>query len=635
MYLVIILFIVYWLVKRKFSSRKVTTTTTTTTWIELMVGKRCSLEKCSKFNMDTGKHMEDKYIAWTNNFSVAPVDPLRNKKDKIGVSTCGAIYFYDKSNHALCLKEGRILEYYRNANRFYFDGRDIMEVIREKLLPRHLRTFDEAIKFSDDHIKNYWVTKDTIDIHILPPVDGLKHIQLNFKKGTMAKYYDGTTVRLNSTKLEQQFAISHEYDGENVQRITPLNRSNIYKEEKTIEFWRRILGPGLHHHCGDFTRHHDHRAFRDQVRNLYPFIGYHKKILDVGCGWGGPANLLRSDLHSKVTCVTPSVQQLLFCQDMGFPVYFGDVAKTALYGSYDFCVCIESFNHISEKRVFLERVKLFCKTLIMLVNCDVSETKERLGMEVYTPSRLKEAIVDAGWIIQHFKNTRGDNLSNRYWERNMKNMSDEDGNYVTALRTTNKSGVVLVVASLNTRVSKYVIQPETFGEEYTTMFERMGVDVKVFDYCEFILENLREITSYMNNECLEKHPLEYGSTTTFGKMMYDEHPSCVDEYVKRFRTGPSYLVSFNRSEGGYKGPFIDLHKDSTYDTDRTLKFTCIACVSAILPPGGELYVNVNNKTVTIPSKTGRVIQFGPHVSYGTRPFDSKYTRSTVAFAQYL
>jgi hypothetical protein len=60
MYLVIILFIVYWLVKRKFSSRKVTTTTTTTTWIELMVGKRCSLEKCSKFNMDTGKHMEDK-----------------------------------------------------------------------------------------------------------------------------------------------------------------------------------------------------------------------------------------------------------------------------------------------------------------------------------------------------------------------------------------------------------------------------------------------------------------------------------------------------------------------------------------------------------------------------------------------
>ena len=70
-------------------------------------------------------------------------------------------------------------------------------------------------------------------------------------------------------------------------------------------------------------------ALADAVRVLYPHIPSGASVLDVGCGWCGPAMLLVQEREASVRGVTISRAQAEFCRDRrGVSTLHGDVEET-------------------------------------------------------------------------------------------------------------------------------------------------------------------------------------------------------------------------------------------------------------------------------------------------------------------
>ena len=356
--------------------------------------------------------------------------------------------------------------------------------------------------------------------------------------------------------------------------------------------------------------------------------------------------MVRSDLKCDVTCITPSIQQTVHCQNMGFGVLNSKAEDVNLFENYDVCMAIESFSHIREKYKFLKNVYDNCDKLVMLVNCScVYQVNELFSMEIYTPEMLKEVVESTGWIIQEFKNTRTDNKSNYYWSNNMNDVPKS--RHMKALESHNKNAigcgdewvknnpVMLVVATKTNKVSTRKLEFGLRDYEFNSIFKNLGIGVEVSDRDECIIENLREIRSYINNNCLIEHPLKYGDCVTYGTVSVNIHPPCIRDYYDKYSGGSSeYLISFNRFESKDGDTFISEHTDDYYDKERKLKYTCIAYVDTGYSSGGEFFVKHNNETITIESKVGRVIKFSSNVLHGANPFSSDGSRVTVALAMY-
>src|ERR1700739_3847744 len=72
-----------------------------------------------------------------------------------------------------------------------------------------------------------------------------------------------------------------------------LKQSAISLYELPVEFWKRILDEEMHFHLGHFplrdTSFED--SMRLAVRRLAAGVPLMRpvRVLDIGCGWGGPA----------------------------------------------------------------------------------------------------------------------------------------------------------------------------------------------------------------------------------------------------------------------------------------------------------------------------------------------------------
>ena len=73
-------------------------------------------------------------------------------------------------------------------------------------------------------------------------------------------------------------------DGE-IQDEKILENNGTFYTDNPLSVWQSVLGPSMHYHVGG----------NQAVRNLYPYIDNNSKILDIGCGWGGPARLLTNE----------------------------------------------------------------------------------------------------------------------------------------------------------------------------------------------------------------------------------------------------------------------------------------------------------------------------------------------------
>jgi 2-polyprenyl-3-methyl-5-hydroxy-6-metoxy-1,4-benzoquinol methylase len=129
--------------------------------------------------------------------------------------------------------------------------------------------------------------------------------------------------------------------------------------ENPLHVWQQVLGPKLHYHVGS---HSDTDIFDQAIRNLYPYIDDNSLILDVGCGWGGPATLLENEKSCLVHGVTNSAQQY----DHNIQLTFlADAHEFIPQQKYDTAIFIESLSHFHDANKILKQLKQYTNKIII------------------------------------------------------------------------------------------------------------------------------------------------------------------------------------------------------------------------------------------------------------------------------
>ena len=211
---------------------------------------------------------------------------------------------------------------------------------------------------------------------------------------------------------------------------TPDDHFDLDKfySSESIDEWKQIIGEELHYHFGHFHGAEDlETGLKQAVRNYYPHIAHGSHVLDVGCGWGGPANMLIKELNCSVTGITLSTTQAEYCQQLGLNVWQQDLEYThnELPNDYDVVFSLEMISHIRDKAQLLHRLRSCAPRLILSENCVADDFPgERIGfgdsMLMCTVSELIHFVEAAGWKIQSVQNRRFQSLRTFVlWKQNL------------------------------------------------------------------------------------------------------------------------------------------------------------------------------------------------------------------------
>ena len=188
-----------------------------------------------------------------------------------------------------------------------------------------------------------------------------------------------------------------------------------------IELWQQVLGPKMHYHFGMFdppdqlpsSEEQVNAAFDKAISDLYRFIPKGSRVYDIGCGWGGPAELLIQEQNCFVEGITASRTQFRYCAARGIPVRLGDAEINLPGGYFDCMLMIESFCHIQDKLRLLKTLRLFGGRLVIRDHChDSGSTTIQFGdtMHINSSTELRQMIEEAGWKITHWQNRRAESM---------------------------------------------------------------------------------------------------------------------------------------------------------------------------------------------------------------------------------
>ncbi|WP_143302130.1 SAM-dependent methyltransferase, partial [Candidatus Entotheonella palauensis] len=188
---------------------------------------------------------------------------------------------------------------------------------------------------------------------------------------------------------------------------TPFDLDRFYSME-SIRAWQQIIGQDLHYHFGYFYGSEDlETGLRQTVRNYYDHIAPGARVLDVGCGWGGPAKMLMEEHHCTVTGISSSTSQVDYCRSLGLDVWHQDVECEPLvcFGDHDVTFCLEMISHIRNKGQLLRQLRACASRLILSESCAAdSYWGERTtfggSIVLCTVSELVREVEEAGWKIQ-------------------------------------------------------------------------------------------------------------------------------------------------------------------------------------------------------------------------------------------
>lgn len=191
--------------------------------------------------------------------------------------------------------------------------------------------------------------------------------------------------------------------------------------EMPIAFWQGILGKGLHFHLGHF--HTTETSLDDAmvvaVRNLAAQISPKaaRRVLDIGCGWGGPAFELANIWDGEVFGLTVSKRQTEFINTLArvrnVPVraMTVDAERFAFdrIGTFDVFWLYEALEHIVNRRSLftnLHRASLGNAHLAITTTCRAEQVLRRsvysefLGVQLLeTVSELIDILEEDGWSV--------------------------------------------------------------------------------------------------------------------------------------------------------------------------------------------------------------------------------------------
>lgn len=168
-----------------------------------------------------------------------------------------------------------------------------------------------------------------------------------------------------------------------------------FYSENDIEDWKIVLGEDLHYHLGSKS---DGDIFEQSIRNLYNYIPQGSKILDCGCGWGGPANLLIEERKCEITGVTISRSQAGYITK--FPVILEDLLKFVPTEKYDVALFVESLTHIQNPAIVLKNIHDYVdKIVIKDYTWEHRFYNPVWGMQFYPKNEFIQILENSGYTV--------------------------------------------------------------------------------------------------------------------------------------------------------------------------------------------------------------------------------------------
>lgn len=198
----------------------------------------------------------------------------------------------------------------------------------------------------------------------------------------------------------------------------------------SISDWQAVLGKELHYHFGHFESPDENlqSALQSAVRLFYSYIPQQSAILDIGCGWGGPAAMLAREKKCSVTCLSNTPAQVDFVHNV---LGMTDVILTDVEhgigsdGYWNVALLMESLEHIQNKAQLVSLLHDRADCLIIRTSATRVPEQEYLpafggSMLMTTQQSLVAMLQQAGWRIETIFDSRQASWPTLvHWKRNL------------------------------------------------------------------------------------------------------------------------------------------------------------------------------------------------------------------------
>lgn len=199
---------------------------------------------------------------------------------------------------------------------------------------------------------------------------------------------------------------------------------DFYFKGVDIEDVKKILNPEMHYHLTGAVYNRRNNPFDQAVINLFDHIEKGSKVLDCGCGWGGPARMLKDKLECEVTGVTVSSNQANYTKKFMKTVHM-DLHEFHPTEKYDVALFLESYCHLKNANVVLNNIKdSVDKIVIKDFTSEPAQVSREWNLIVFSKELYTKQLEKAGFTIEEFVVTEISPYSQRFWLNNLNKLDD-------------------------------------------------------------------------------------------------------------------------------------------------------------------------------------------------------------------
>jgi len=166
-----------------------------------------------------------------------------------------------------------------------------------------------------------------------------------------------------------------------------------------------IFGQRAHFHWAVPSDTND--PFDQAVIDLFPYIKPNSKILDCGCGWGGPGQMLKEQLNCDITGVTISKAQAEYTSQF-YPTYHADLHEYTSDQHYDLALFFESYFHFNDSKKVLSNLKNVSAVLIKDYTFPLDRPIPQWNGLCRSETTFRQELNSAGFTVKQFIVSEGD-----------------------------------------------------------------------------------------------------------------------------------------------------------------------------------------------------------------------------------